>query len=244
MSSPSASRVRRKAERANTSTWPPASLMYYSRVASRPEKIRRLARASPNTAPRAWPTCIGPVGLALTYSTLTGPSALGAPAPKRTPWVRIVRKTWWWTSGLRTMLMKPGPAASALETSGSRARSAARLAANARGFEPASLASRAYTIAALVERSPWTDSRGGSTTKRLRSTPRGNSPAAIRFASSRAMRDWKSAKTFIFLHAVEAWAPQERAPLSQVGSAVKKAAVLGDRESVGHAGDVVGDCPR
>ena len=27
--------------------------------------------ASPNTAPRQWPTCIGPVGLAETYSTLT-----------------------------------------------------------------------------------------------------------------------------------------------------------------------------
>ena len=45
--------------------------------------MSRLERASPNTAPRAWPTCIGPVGLALTYSTLTGPSALGAPAPKQ-----------------------------------------------------------------------------------------------------------------------------------------------------------------
>ena len=29
------------------------------------------ASASPNTAPRVWPTCIGPVGLAETYSTLT-----------------------------------------------------------------------------------------------------------------------------------------------------------------------------
>src|ERR1700733_14239562 len=32
----------------------------------------RFAKASPNTAPRPWPTCIGPVGLAETYSTLTG----------------------------------------------------------------------------------------------------------------------------------------------------------------------------
>jgi hypothetical protein len=30
-----------------------------------------LASASPTTAPRQWPTCIGPVGLAETYSTLT-----------------------------------------------------------------------------------------------------------------------------------------------------------------------------
>src|SRR5271157_5802841 len=100
-------------------------------------------------------------------------------------------------------------------------------------------------MAALVERSPWAASRGGSTTKRPRSSPRGSSPAAIRFSSSRAMRDWKSAKMFIFLHAVDA--PRrlkERAPLSQVGSAVKKASVLGDREPVGHTGNVVGDRPR
>ena len=45
-------------------------------------------------------------------------------------------------------------------------------------------------------------------------------------------------------HAVDASAPQERAPLSQVGSAVKKAGMLGDREPVGHAGDIVGDRAR
>ena len=35
-------------------------------------EAQEAARASPNTAPRPWPTCIGPVGLADTNSTLTG----------------------------------------------------------------------------------------------------------------------------------------------------------------------------
>ena len=46
------------------------------------------------------------------------------------------------------------------------------------------------------------------------------------------------------VHAVDASAPEKRAPLSQLGGAVKKTGVLGDREPVGHAGDVVGDRPR
>ena len=59
--------------------------------------------------------------------------------------------------------MKPGPAISVLVTSGSLPSSAAIFSARSRGFSPASLAS---AIAALVARSPWLASRGGSTTMR------------------------------------------------------------------------------
>ena len=47
--------------------------------------LRALATASPNTAPRVWPTCIGPVGLAETNSTLTFSPAPMLERPKFTP---------------------------------------------------------------------------------------------------------------------------------------------------------------
>jgi hypothetical protein len=70
------------------------------------------------------------------------------------------------TFGSSVRLMKPGPAISVLVTSGSFFSSAAIFSARSRGFMPTSLAS---AIAALVARSPWLASRGGSTTMRLRS---------------------------------------------------------------------------
>src|SRR3984957_7141412 len=103
-------------------------------------------------------------------------------------------------------------------------------------------------MAALVDRSPCAASRGGSTTKRVRSRSRGNSPAAIRFSSRLAMRDWKSAKRFMDPDLSDASqkapARRKRGPLSQVETGVKKAGVFGDREPIGHAGDIVGDGPR
>ena len=60
-------------------------------------------------------------------------------------------------------LMKPGPAISTAVISGRLRSSAAIRSASSRGLRPASLAS---AIAALVARSPWPASRGGSTTIR------------------------------------------------------------------------------
>jgi hypothetical protein len=72
------------------------------------------------------------------------------------------------------MLMKPGPAASALSTSSNSASIGAISPASARGLVPARLAS---TIAALVARSPCEGSRGGSTATALRSIPGGSCPS-------------------------------------------------------------------
>ncbi len=47
-----------------------------------------------------------------------------------------------------------------------------------------------------------------------------------------------------WLRFVDASARRERAALTQVGSVVKKAGVLGDCEPIGHAGDIVGGRPR
>ena len=48
-----------------------------TRVTANPILASRLASASPNTVPRPWPTCSGPVGLTEQSSTLTGrPSRL------------------------------------------------------------------------------------------------------------------------------------------------------------------------
>src|SRR5271166_1116497 len=91
-------------------------------------------------------------------------------------------------------------------------------------------------MAALVERSPCAASRGGSTTKRPRSKSRGSSPAATRFSSIAATRDWKSAKTFILPSRSLRWAR-----LTQLRRPVKKPGMFMDRKTVGHAGDVVGD---
>jgi hypothetical protein len=45
-----------------------------------PGPFSKEASASPTTAPRQWPICMGPVGLAETYSTLT---VVPAPTPER-----------------------------------------------------------------------------------------------------------------------------------------------------------------
>ena len=63
-------------------------------------------------------------------------------------------------------------------------------------------------------------SRGGSTTKRPRSRPRGSCPAAIRFSSRLAMRDWKSAK--IFMDPDMSAAPAYVAALVERGNAVQR----------------------
>ena len=95
------------------------------------------------------------------------------------------------------MLMKPGPAISTLVTRGSSWRSATRSSARARGFMRASLAS---TMAALVARSPWEGSRGGSTTTRLTSSPDGILPASASRPSASATRFSNSPKMFMVLY--------------------------------------------
>src|SRR5262245_24652060 len=72
------------------------------------------------------------------------------------------------TCGLRTRLMKPGPATSTLAIFSSARSFSAIFSASCRGLRPASFAS---TIAAFVAISPWLGSRGGSTTMRERSAP-------------------------------------------------------------------------
>src|SRR5262245_48233002 len=72
------------------------------------------------------------------------------------------------TCGLRTRLMKPGPATSTLAIFSPARSFSAIFSASCRGLRPASFAS---TIAAFVAISPWLGSRGGSTTMRERSAP-------------------------------------------------------------------------
>ena len=66
----------------------------------------------------------------------------------------------------------------------------------ARGFMRASLAS---TMAALVARSPWEGSRGGSTTTRLTSSPDGILAASANRPSASATRFSNSPKMFMVL---------------------------------------------
>ncbi len=80
--------------------------------------------------------------------------------------------------------MKPGPATETAATSASFSSSAASAVASERGLVPAGFAS---TIAALVARSPWLASRGGSTATVARSSPPGKVPPATS-ASSAASR--------------------------------------------------------
>ncbi|MDQ0836479.1 hypothetical protein QFZ54_000263 [Sphingomonas faeni] len=82
------------------------------------------------------------------------------------------------------MLMKPGPATLAEATSSSFDNSATSASASTRGLV---LAGLARTIAALVARSPWLVSRGGSTVTFLRSSPAGSVPAAVRVSSAASM---------------------------------------------------------
>ena len=92
----------------------------------------------PTTAPRQWPMCIGPVGLAETYSTLTRSLLPILDRPYASPSRRIVSSSLRHASGERRMLRKPGPAISTEVTPGSdctfgrdRGRQSARVRARA-----------------------------------------------------------------------------------------------------------------
>ena len=154
----------------------------------------RLASASPNTAPRPWPTCIGPVGLADTYSTLTARGALRWPRPNAGPSATTARVTSRSTSGCSRRLMNPGPATSTAVTPGSPRSAWASVSASARGLDPASLAS---TNAALVARSPCNGSRGGSITTLAVSSPAGTAPSRPSRSITAPRRRWNSSKMFM-----------------------------------------------
>ena len=117
---------------------------------------------SPRAAPRPWPTCRGPVGLADTNSTLifSDCAALLRPYPVPSPRIRRTRET----SSLSPSqkLMNPGPAISvfAIIPSGNRS-SVIRRSASFRGLVFCDFAT---TMARLVARSPWSLSRGRSST--------------------------------------------------------------------------------
>ena len=109
---------------------------------------------------------------------------------------------------------------------GMRARAApASSSARARGGHAS--AGFASTIAALVERSPWAGSRGGSTATRADIEPGGSVPRRQLFErATNSRRKWVEK-----IHHV-------------VGVAVEEAEMLVEREAVGHAGDIVGDDAR
>ena len=117
-------------------------------------RFEQPGEASPTTAPRQWPMCNGPVGLAETYSTLTrslpadGREAIGL------AFARMVSSSSRQASSVSLRLMKPGPAISTEVTGGSASSFGLIASASARGLVPAALAS---TIAALIARSPWRD---------------------------------------------------------------------------------------
>src|SRR5580704_18962289 len=101
--------------------------------------------------------------------------------------------------------------------------------ANTIGF---CLTAPASTIAALVARSPCAGSRGGSTATRAKSSPAGNAPAAT--ISSRADNRTRRKSPKMLLMRIRSY--------GSVG--IEQAAVLVEGESVGHAGEVIGDDPR
>jgi len=112
------------------------------------------------TAPRPWPTCIGPVGFALTNSTIVRRPRPASLRPKRSRWSQTARKALCQTSGARRMLRNPGPAISGL-TASSPSRSSMRstiACASARGsgfLAPVAAACCfANAIAALAAKSP------------------------------------------------------------------------------------------
>ena len=72
---------------------------------------------------RAWPTCNGPVGLALTNSTWMRSPVAGA-WPNRAPSAAIVRTVSSSQSSVVHTLMNPGPATSTFSTNGAGARRA------------------------------------------------------------------------------------------------------------------------
>ena len=90
--------------------------------------------------------------------------------------------------------MKPGPATATASTAGCSPSSAASASARSRGLRPACLA---RTIAALVERSPCSGSRGGSTVTLEVSSPAGIVPAALRVARAVSTTPRKWVKTFM-----------------------------------------------
>jgi hypothetical protein len=79
-------------------------------------------------------------------------------------------------AGLSVRLMNPGPATSNCAKRSSPLSFATICSANSRGFMRASFAS---TMAALVAKSPWAASRGGSTAIRDCSMPAGRTPSAM-----------------------------------------------------------------
>jgi hypothetical protein len=98
-------------------------------------------------------------------------------------------------SGASRRLMKPGPATSTASTASAERRASASGSAIARGAIPAALAS---TMAALVARSPWLGSRGGSTPTRVRSSPAGNWPAPANSSSFSITISRNDLKKFIY----------------------------------------------
>ena len=129
---------------------------------SRPAE-QALHAVADHRVPRPWPTCIGPVGFADTYSTMTflpcPPRSARTPRPGAT--ARSSARSH--TSGATRTLTNPGPAISRLATSPaeSTARTSSTIAwASSRGGLPAAFAS---TIAAFTAKSPCFGSRGAST---------------------------------------------------------------------------------
>ena len=203
--------------------------------------------ASPSTAPRQWPTCIGPVGLAETYSTLTlrrrrcrsarRPCRRAGSSPSC-----AAQKT-----SERRRLTKPGPATCDGGDVRVRLQPRGDRMASSRGFTPSGLAS---TIAALVATSPCVGSRGGSALMRSSAAEAASSWAGSRIASTTALiRCSKSVKRFIgpssyAANSAKTAAFRGRGALTQIGGGVKQPPVLGDRVAVGHAGNVIGHAAR
>ena len=145
--------------------------------------------------------------------------------------------------------MKPGPATETAAMSASLPSSAAIRSASWRGFI---FASRASAMAALVARSPWLASRGGSTTTRERSSPVGRWPAAARRSREAAIRAVKRSKIFMCCNALAAHPARLnhvmcrkcgllRPRLSQQRGGVKQPGMLIERIAVCHAGNIVAD---
>src|SRR6056297_136500 len=150
--------------------------------------------ASPTTAPRIWPTCIGPVGLAETYSTLTFCPCPMSDRPYCVPAVRMVRGSPCQTVTASRRLRNPGPATSALAMRGSARNFVASASAMSRGLALAGLAS---TMAALVAMSPCSGSRGGSVVTGSVFSPSGRSPSACKAAMASSTRARISENRFI-----------------------------------------------
>src|SRR5262249_21373512 len=85
--------------------------------------------------------------------------------------------------------------------------------------------------AAFVARSPCEGSRGSSTATRDTSSPFGNAPSTVSASSADRRTRRKSPKMFGISAAIRALG-------------IDQAAVLGERDSAGHAGEVIGDDAR